>query len=120
MNETRRRPTSWRDSLGTVRGDPRWRWLGLTVGVIIGITIAVGHWVGFIVAGLAIGIVSPSLRWALASATGVGLLIDLVFLGSLWWDGFLWAAIAMDVFLPVAVAIPIGLIWLGAAVRTVG
>lgn len=106
--------------LERVRRRPRVRGAATAAGVISGLAIALVHWLGFLVAGVTIGLFAPSLRQALGVGLGVGVVSVGFFLGGLWLDGFLDPALAMGRLAAVAGTVPIALILTGAAIRSIG
>ena len=65
--------------LTEVREDTRRNLIALLVVVTVGIAAAWVHWSGLLAAGILIGIVSRSLRMAVATAVGFGVVVMIVF-----------------------------------------
>ena len=105
------------EGLETVRGDGRTHALALGVAVVVGLGLASLHWVGLIVAGALVGLVSPTLGRAVAGAIGVGLVVLLAFAVSL--GGAIGPALAMTPVSYLVVAAGIGLPVLGSLIRGV-
>jgi hypothetical protein len=60
------------DFLTVVRTDPRKRYVALAVAVVAGLAAAWVHWLGLVVAGALVGVVSRTLPRAVAAGLGVG------------------------------------------------
>lgn len=114
---SRSRAEGLRSAIATVREDRRWRALALVAAVALGLAVALVHWVGFLLAGVLIAAVAASLREALAVAALAGGIASLAFLGHLARHGQMDVAMETGVILVAALALPVVLTLLGAAVR---
>ncbi|AXR78548.1 hypothetical protein [Natrarchaeobaculum sulfurireducens] len=103
------------EGLETVRSDGRAHALALGVAIVVGLGLASLHWVGLIVAGALVGLVSPTLGRAVAGAIGVGLIVLLTFAVSL--GGAIGPALAMTPVSYLVAAAGIGLPIFGSLVR---
>ena len=109
-----------RDSpLALVRGAPRYHWLALVLGCVLGLVAASVHWVGLVVGGALVGVVATTVRRAVLAGVGFGLLTLVVWATLLWLAGSLGQAMAMGEFTLLAVGIAVGLPTLGSLVRGV-
>lgn len=106
----RRQPT-----LERIRTDRRLHLGALTVAVGIGVVLAWLHWLGLVVGGALLGVVSPTLRYALAAAGGFGLVVFGVFALTL--GDSVVPALTMRPIIYVTAASAVGLPVFGALVR---
>ncbi|MEF8914306.1 hypothetical protein [Natronomonas sp.] len=58
--------------LTTVRTEPRKRYAALAVALVVGLAVAWVHWLGLVVAGALVGLVSRTVPRAAAAGLGVG------------------------------------------------
>jgi short subunit fatty acids transporter len=58
--------------LTTVRTEPRKRYAALTLALVVGLGAAWVHWLGLVVAGALVGLVSRTVSRAVAAGLGVG------------------------------------------------
>ncbi|MFP4590682.1 MAG: hypothetical protein ACLFMX_01550 [Halobacteriales archaeon] len=103
-----------------LRRRPRHRGSVVVAAFAVGAALALVHWLGYVVVGLGIAVAAPSPRWALRTAVVAGALASVTFIGWLWYQGALEAAIGTGILLAAAGAIPLALVLLGAAARLVG
>jgi len=83
-----------------------------------GFLLAVLHWVGFALAGGLLGLAAGSLKRAVAYGLAFGVLVWLLFAGSLLAGGYFSAYVGMGRLALLSVAVPLGLSTIGAiAVR---
>lgn len=77
-----RRPSTdrFRDALGSIRTRPRHHFVAMVITAFVGLFLAWIHWIGLIIAGALVGIVSPSLRNGVFSALGFGFLVITLFM----------------------------------------
>lgn len=108
-----------RERLQGIRSDRIQRGSLAVLGVAIGLTISLVHWGGFLVAGLAVGLVAGTFREAVAGGVAVGVLAVGGFLGYAWWHDQLDAVLGLGELAAIAVVIPVGLTVLGSLVRGV-
>ncbi|WP_049923478.1 hypothetical protein [Halopiger djelfimassiliensis] len=101
--------------LERVRTEPRTHAAALAVAVCLGLVLAWLHWVGLVVAGALVGLVSPGLRRGILTALGFGVLVLIVFALSLGRSAWFVLEMRPVVFVPVASAI--GLPVFGSLVR---
>lgn len=109
-----------RGRIDEVRRTPSARAALGAVGVLVGVWIATVHWSGFIITGLAIGIVAATLREAVVAALGVGLLLSIGFIGYAWWYDQLGRMLALGELTAIALVIPPILVIIGSLVRGLG
>lgn len=105
--------------LTRVRKDPHRHWIALVVSIGIGLVLASVHWLGLVVGGALVGLVSTSLVRALFAGIGFGLLVLLVWTASLWITGSLSRVLEMGEFGLVAVAIALVAPAVGSLLRGV-
>lgn len=105
--------------LTLVRETPRYHWLALVLGCVLGLAAASLHWVGLVVGGALVGLVATTVRRAVLAGVGFGLLVLLVWATLLWLAGSLGQAMAMDEFTLLAVGLAVALPTLGSLVRGV-
>lgn len=107
-----------RTGLERLRTDPRLHPTALAAAVAVGLALAWVHWLGLVVGGALVGLVSRSLPRALVAAVGFGLLVLLVFALSL--GGTADVVLEMTPAVYVTVAAALALPALGALLRGVG
>lgn len=95
------------------------RFPAAVAGALLGLAIALVHWAGFIIAGIAIGLVAATLRGAVIGSAAIGLVASTTFLGYAWYHGQLEAVLALGELTAIAVAVPVGLAIVGGLVRGV-
>ncbi len=61
--------------LQVIRSDPTRRRVALAAAAVAGLLAASVHWVGLVVGGALVGLVSSRLRWAVAGALGFGVAV---------------------------------------------
>ncbi len=103
--------------LTQLRETPRYHWLALVVGCVVGLVAASLHWIGLVVGGALVGVVAANVRRAVLAGAGFGILVLLVWGALLWTAGTFGQATAMGDFTLLAVAIALGLPILGSLVR---
>ncbi|MFP9059871.1 hypothetical protein ACLI4R_04985 [Natrialbaceae archaeon A-chndr2] len=103
--------------LERVRADPRLRRGALVLAVVVGIALTWLHWIGLLVGGALIGLVSKSLPRAVGAAAGFGLLVLIVFAFTL--GGSLWPVLEMTPVSYLVVAAALGIPMLGSLLRGV-
>lgn len=106
-------------SIERIRTEPLVHWVALVVAVVVGLVAASLHWVGLVVGGAAVGLVTTSLKRALLAGLGFGTLAVLVWLGSLALAGALGEVLAMGLFAWLGMAIGIAGSVLGSLLRGV-
>lgn len=111
--------TSVEDALTVVRQQPRYHWTAVLFAVGLGLAFATVHWVGLVVGGALVGLVSSDLLRAVLAGFGFGLLAVTLWVGLLWWAGSLGAMLAMGEIALVSVAIGLGGPVVGSLVRGV-
>jgi hypothetical protein len=107
---------SW---LADVRADRRARWAATLAGIVVGLTVAWVHWLGFVLGGALVGLAATDAKRALAAGLGFGLLAWGVFAGLLAANGALAGYFAMGRLLYLSVGIPVVGALLGSLVRAV-
>ena len=103
------------NTLHLVRTEPRPHAVAVVVAVAIGLAASWLHWVGLLLGGALVGLVSASLPRAALGAIGFGVLVLLVFAVSL--GGSLSVVFGMAPVVYLVVASAIGLPLLGSLVR---
>lgn len=104
-----------RGTLGRIRHQRTARIVALVATSLVGLLLVWVHWIGLIIAGALVGVVSPGLRAALGSAVGFGLLVLGVFFLSR--GAIAPRVVSMDPIIYVTVAGALVLPVLGALVR---
>ncbi|MCU4752025.1 hypothetical protein OB919_08515 [Halobacteria archaeon AArc-curdl1] len=104
-------------ALERVRANPRLRQGALVVAVAVGITLTWLHWLGLLVGGALVGLVSKTLPGAVGAGAGFGLLVLLVFALTL--GGSVWPVLEMTPVSYLVVAAALGIPMLGSLVRGV-
>lgn len=94
-----------RAQLRRVREEPVSHWVALVVAIVLGLALSTVHWLGLVAGGALVGLVSTSLRRALAAGLGFGVLVVLVWAVLFALSGSLGKVLAMG-----------ELVWLGIAV----
>jgi hypothetical protein len=61
--------------LRRVREESKPHWIALVVAIVVGLLLSTVHWLGLVVGGALVGLVAASLRRALLSGLGFGLLV---------------------------------------------
>lgn len=105
--------------LVAVRETALYHWLALAGGSILGLVLASVHPLGLVVGGALVGLAAADLLRALLSGLGFGVLVVLVWVGSLWWADALGRAMAMGELTVLAIAIAIVLPVVGSLLRGV-
>lgn len=101
-------------ALHPVRHNRRVHVAALATVTVIGLILSQNHWLGLVLAGALLGIVSPGLREAVFTSLGFGVLVVAVFLFS---SGPATRVVAMDPIIYVTVAGALVLPVLGSLVR---
>lgn len=101
--------------LERVRTDRATHAVALTVAVLVGVALAWFHWFGLVLAGVLVGIVSPSLWRAVAGGVVVGLAVLIVFALTL--GDALGPTLEMTPIVWITAASALGLPVLGSLVR---
>jgi len=112
-------PTVIGEALARVRETPRYRWLGLVGGCLLGLLLASVHWLGLVVGGALVGLVATTLRRALLSGLGFSVLVLVVWGGALAWHGTLGGVLATGRLAALGVAMAVAGPLLGSLVRGV-
>ncbi len=105
--------------LETVRESPLANAAATALVVALGLGLALFHWSAFLAGGVAIGLLAPTVKRALANALGFALGGIVVFFVQLWAAGALSVALASGELLALMLAIPIGLSLLGSLARLI-
>ncbi|WP_255191161.1 hypothetical protein [Natronobeatus ordinarius] len=109
--------TSGRAPLERVRTEPRAHAAALLVIVIVGLAAAWLHWLGLVLGGALVGVVSRSLPRAVLGGVGFGVVVLVVFVASL--GPAVGPALEMTPVSYLVVATALGLPVLGSLVRGV-
>lgn len=110
-------PARLADGLERVRTEPAAHVIALVTAAALGLALSWLHWLGLVVAGALVGLVSPSVPRALLGGLGVGLLVLVAFAATL--GEAAAVAAGMTPIVSVAVAAAIGLPLLGSLSRAV-
>lgn len=105
--------------LAWIRTEPRAHWVALVVAIALGLAAASVHWLGLVVGGALVGLVTTGLKRALLAGFGFGVVAVLVWLGSLLIAGSLGDVLAMGLFAWLGVGIGIAAPVLGSLLRGV-
>ena len=95
-------------ALTDLRDHRRSRLAATALAVVLGLALALFHWVGLVLAGALVALPQRSLRRGVAAGAGVGVLVVAGFLTSFALAGTLGPALAMGQ--PTALALGIGLV----------
>jgi hypothetical protein len=106
-------------ALGRVRTEPRTHWLALGGAIVVGLAAASVHWIGLVLAGALVGLVTRSLRRALLAGLGFGVLAVLIWMGSLALAGSLGKVLDTGLFAGLAIGVGIVAPTFGSLVRGV-
>ena len=104
-----------RSSLERIRTDPRLHAVALSIAVAVGLAAAWLHWLGLVVGGMLVGVVSRTLLRAALGGLGFGVLVLLVFAVSL--GPAAWVVLEMAPVSYLVVAAALGLAVLGSLLR---
>lgn len=107
-------PRSW---LTHLRENDRDHWLALVAACVVGLGLATIHWVGIVLGGAFVGVLSTTLKRALLSGAGFGILVVVVWAGLLGVAGSFGDVTAMNEIALLPVGIALGLAILGSALR---
>ncbi len=107
------------DWLVMIRVLPRVQLVLIVLGILVGTIIALEHWVGFVLMGVVIGIVSRSLGQAIVSALVIGGLAIVAFLAYAWYHDQLLTVLALGELTLISVLVPLVLIVFGSLIRGV-
>jgi len=105
--------------LARIRTEPRAHWVALVVAIALGLAAASVHWLGLVVGGALVGLVTTGLKRALLAGLGFGVLAVLAWLGSLLIAGSLGDVLGMGLFPWLGVGIGIAAPALGSLLRGV-
>lgn len=106
-----------RTQAARIRTDPPVHWGAMLLAFVVGLALAHVHWVGLVVGGALVGLVTTSLVRALLGGLSFGLVALTVWAGRLWMAGALSNGLAMGQITLVAVAIVILAPVLGSLTR---
>lgn len=104
-------------ALRTIREDAFVHWVALVVAIVIGLGAAHLHWLGLVLGGALVGLVAASLSRAIVAGIGFGILVVVVWLGTIWWAGTLSKVLAMGELALLGAALGIVLPAVGSLVR---
>ena len=107
---------SW---LAEVRTDRRARWAALLAGIALDLALAQVHWLGFVLGGALVGLVSKTAARAVLAGLAFGLLAWVAFVALLAANGALVEYAAMGRLLSLSLGIPVAGAVLGSLVRGV-
>ncbi|SDJ39986.1 hypothetical protein SAMN05216226_10326 [Halovenus aranensis] len=105
---------SW---LAVVRANDRYHWIALVSACILGLVLATIHWVGLVLGGAFVGVLATTLKRALLSGAGFGILVVVVWAGLLRFVGSFGDVTAMNEIALLPVGIALGLALLGSTLR---
>lgn len=103
--------------LGEIRGDARYHWPALVVACLLGLVVTSLHWSGLVLGGALVGILATTLKRAILSGVGFGVLVVAVWVVSLALPGQFGKVVAMNEITALPIAIALGLSILGSLVR---
>lgn len=106
-------------ALAGIRTNPQLQVTLIVIGVLVGFAVALAHWVGFVLAGAAIGLVTRTLGQAIVVAMVAGGIAIVTFLGHAWWHDQLLVVLSFGELTIIAVLVPLVLIVFGSLVRGV-
>lgn len=105
--------------LERVRTEPLPHWVALLVAIVVGLAAASVHWLGLVLGGALVGLVTTGLWRALLAGLGFGLVAVLTWLLQLVIAGSVGDVLAMGLFAWLAIGIGIAASVLGSLVRGV-
>lgn len=105
------------ETVDTIRTEPRLQLSVIVVGLIVALLLALFHWVGFLVAGMVLGVASTSVKQALVGVLGVWVIVISIFLGYAWWHDKLAIVLDLGELTLVSMVIPLGLVFIGSLLR---
>ena len=105
--------------LTEVRGDRRTRWAAVAAGVALGLAVACVHWLGVVLGGALVGLVSKTAARAVLAGLAFGLLSWAVFAALLAANGGAVEYAATGRLLYLSLGIPVGGALLGSLIRGV-
>ncbi|ELY87839.1 hypothetical protein C483_18118 [Natrialba hulunbeirensis JCM 10989] len=108
-------PAAVEQELKSVRSEPRRRAVALVLAAGLGVVFAWLHWIGLVIGGALVGLVSTTFRRALVTAVGFGLVVLGLFVISL--GGATAQVLEMAPIVYLTVGAAIGLPVLGSLVR---
>jgi hypothetical protein len=100
-----------------VREESKPHWVALVVAIVAGLALSTVHWLGLVVGGALVGLVAASLRRALLSGLGFGLLVVVVWVLVLVLSGALGKVTAMGEIAGLGVAVALVAPVFGSLVR---
>ncbi len=104
-------------TLEAIRTEQRLQLSVLVGGLFIALLLALFHWIGFLVAGVVLGVASTSIKQALVGVLGVWILVISSFLGYAWWYDQLAIVLDLGELTLVSMVIPLGLVFIGSLLR---
>lgn len=93
--------------LDQLRADPRKRTIVTVTGVVVGLVVALTHWLGFVVGGALVALPQVSIRRGLLAGLGFGVFAWVVFVTFLGTAGALGTYVQMGPVLAVSVVTPL-------------
>lgn len=106
-------------ALAVIRSRPRLQAIIIVIGVLVGFAVALAHWVGFVLAGVIVGLVARTLGQAIVLAMMAGGIAIVAFLAYAWWYDQLLVVLLLGELTVVAVLVPAVLTVFGSLVRGV-
>lgn len=112
-----RSETDGASRLANLRQDPRRRLLITVAGVVLGLAVALVHWIGFIIGGALVALPQRTVLHGVAAGVGFGVLAWLVFLATLARVGAVDTYLQMGQILVLSTLTPIVGALLGSLIR---
>lgn len=109
-----------RTHIAMLRSHPRPRAVVIVAGCLLGALLALEHWIGFVLIGIVVGVVSPSLRHAIALGVLLGGMASAMFVGYGIVHGQTGTLIVLWELTAVSAIVPPVLVTLGTLVRGLG
>ncbi|MFC7074270.1 hypothetical protein ACFQJ7_06920 [Halovenus rubra] len=103
--------------LKLAREKPQYHWGGLLVACLIGLIVSSFHWSGIILGGALVGALAETVRRAILSGIGFGLIVVLTWASLIALSGNLTDVAAMNEIALLPVGITLGLSVLGSLFR---
>lgn len=106
-----------RARLATVRDEPRYRYLVMALGGILGLALATVHWLGIVLGGAVVGLAATRFRYALGAGVVYGLVVGAAFAAWLALGGALGGALDTGAVFGIGVGIAVVGATLGSLAR---
>lgn len=93
------------------------RWVLRVGAVLVGVGLSGAHWLGIVAGGALVGVLSSTVRRGVLAGATFGLLVWIVFAGTLFVDGAIDRFLATGGFAAISAAIAVGLGAFGGLAR---